>query len=88
MKTFLKEHKKSTEKAVSDVPGTAELVASYSIIEKTAVAEAALPSCSIVCIDGSEMKTVLSGYLQVLYDQDPKSVGEKLPSDDFYLSFE
>ena len=77
-----------TEKAVSDVPGTAELVASYGIIEKAAVAEAALPSCSIVCIDGSEMKTALSGYLQVLYDQDPKSVGGNLPSDDFYLSFE
>ena len=88
VKTFLKEHKKSTEKAVSDVTGTAELVASFGIIEKAAVAEAAIPSCSIVCIDGSEMKTALSGYLQVLYDQDPKSVGGNLPSDDFYLSFE
>lgn len=30
------------------------------------------------------MKTDLSGYLQVLYDQDPSSVGGALPGDDFY----
>jgi NitT/TauT family transport system substrate-binding protein len=30
------------------------------------------------------MKTALSGYLEVLYDQDPTSVGGALPADDFY----
>ena len=49
-----------------------------------AVAEKALPYCNIVCITGAEMKEKLSGYLQVLYDQNPESVGGKLPGDDFY----
>ena len=56
------------------------------IIEKAPVAAKALPYCNIVCIAGDEMKTALSGYLQVLYDANPKSVGGALPADDFYYT--
>ncbi len=83
---FLKEHAVSAEKAVSDIDTTAGLVAQYGIIEKTPVAAKALPYCNIVCIAGDEMKTALSGYLQVLYDANPKSVGGALPADDFYYT--
>ncbi|WP_242845461.1 ABC transporter substrate-binding protein [Butyrivibrio sp. WCE2006] len=81
---FLEDHVKSAEKAVSDVDTTAELVAEYGIIEKAEIAKKALPECNIVCISDEAAKTALSGYLQVLFDQDPKSVGGKLPEDDFY----
>ena len=30
------------------------------------------------------MKAQLSGFLSVLFDADPTSVGGKLPADDFY----
>ena len=30
------------------------------------------------------MKEALSGYLKVLFEQNPNSVGGKLPGDDFY----
>ena len=30
------------------------------------------------------MKTDLAGYLQVLFDANPKSVGGTMPDDDFY----
>ena len=33
---------------------------------------------------GSDMKAKVSGYLQVLYDQNPQAVGGALPADDFY----
>ena len=49
-----------------------------------AAVEKALPYCNIVCITGSEMKDKLSGYLQVLADAEPSSVGGTLPGDDFY----
>ena len=39
-----------------------------------------------VCITGGEMKEKLSGYLQVLFDAEPTSVGGKLPGDDFYYN--
>ena len=82
--TFISEHEKSTEKASSDIEGTAALVAEYGIIEKPEIAKKALPECNIVCITGDDAKAALEGYLQVLFDQDPKSVGGNLPGDDFY----
>ena len=44
------------------------------------------PACNIVYIDGEEMKEKLSGYLAVLLEQNPQSVGGQLPADDFYYS--
>ena len=61
----------------------AQLVEQYEIVE-AAVAEKAIPYCNIVCISGEEMKTSVQGYLQVLFDQMPQSVGGALPGDDFY----
>lgn len=81
---FLQEHETSADEANTDVEGTASLVAEYGIIEKAPVAQKALPYCNIVCITGDEMKTALSGYLEVLYAADPASVGGALPGDDFY----
>lgn len=81
---FLREHKESAAYANEHVEEAAELVASCGIIEKAAVAAKAMPKCNITYIDGEEMKTALSGYLEVLYAQDPSSVGSALPGDDFY----
>jgi len=81
--TFLEEHAASVE-ASKDLDTTSELVAKYGIVEKAPVAKKALPFCSLVCITGDEMKTALSGYLEVLFNADPTSVGGKLPEEDFY----
>lgn len=81
---FIADHQASTEKATTDVDATAELVAKYGIIAKAPVAKKALPNCNIVAIAGDEMKTDLTGYLQVLFDANPKSVGGTMPDDDFY----
>ena len=86
VEAFIEDHKASTEKAVSDVESTAELVAKYGIIAKAPVAVKALPECNIVAVTGEEMKKDLSGYLKVLFDQNPKSVGGKLPEDNFYYA--
>lgn len=81
---FLNEHFVSTQYTETNPEESAELIASAGIIEKAAVAQKALPYCNIVCITGEEMQTALSGYLEVLYDQEPASVGGTLPGDDFY----
>lgn len=83
---FMQEHEASADKANTDVEGTAALVAEYGIIEKAPVAQKALPYCNIVCITGDDMKTALSGYLDVLYAADPTSVGGTLPAEDFYYT--
>lgn len=63
---------------------TSELVAAAGIIDKADVAVKAIPECNITYIDGEEMETALSGYLAVLWEQDPASVGGGLPGEDFY----
>ena len=82
---FLNDYKASTEYTNANVAKTAELVAKYGIVEKAAIAEKAIPACNITYIDGPEMKTKISGYLSVLYDADPQSVGGALPKDGFYF---
>lgn len=84
IETFLAEQKESAEFANSNVSETAALVAAAGIIEKAPVAEKAIPYCSITYIDGEEMKSMLFGYLQVLYDMDPATVGQTLPTEDFF----
>lgn len=81
---FMKEHKASAAYANENVEAAAELVASYGIIEKAPVAVKAMPFCNITYIDGADMKAALSGYLEVLFEQDAASVGGSLPGDDFY----
>ena len=81
---FLQEYAASIEKARSDVEGTAVLCEQYGLIPKAALAQKAIPSCGLTFVTGAEMKTGLSGYLQVMFDANPKSVGGALPGDDFY----
>ncbi len=81
---FLQEYAASIEKAQSDVEGTAALCEQYGLIPKAALAKAAIPSCGLTFVTGAEMKSALSGYLQVMLDADPKSVGGAMPGDDFY----
>lgn len=87
---FLTSYAESVEWVNANTAEAAELIGGYDIVD-AAVAERALPYCNIVCITGSEMKDMLSGYLQVLFDAAPASVGQDaetgeggLPGDDFY----
>ena len=84
VKTFLKEYAASVDWVNANVEDAAALTEKFDII-KAPIAKKALPYCNIVCISGDEMKAPVSGYLQVLYDEEPKAVGGKLPGDDFYI---
>ena len=80
---FLKEYEASTQWVNANVADAAQLVEKYDIV-KAAVAEKAIPACNITYIAGQQMKDATTGYLQVLFDQNPKSVGGQLPDDGFY----
>ena len=82
---FLDEYKASIEYANTNTSETALLIEQYDIV-KAAVAEKALPYCNIAFYEGTEMKALIEGYFEVLYEQNPASVGGKLPADDFYYS--
>ena len=82
---FLEHYRASVEYVNANVDEAAQLVGQYEIVAAE-VAQKALPECNIVFIEGVEMKDSLSGYLSVLFEQNPKSVGGALPDDAFYYS--
>ncbi len=85
VETFLEEYAASTAFAAEEPAACAQLIEHYGILEKAAIAERALPYCNIVCITGADMVKAASGYLQVLFDQNPKAVGGAMPGDDFFF---
>ena len=80
---FLKEYHTSVDYVNENVTDAAQLIEKYDIVP-AAVAEKALPACNIVCIDGEKMEEKLSGYLEVLKEQNPQAVGGEVPNHDFY----
>ncbi len=81
---FLAGYQQSVYAANHDLAKTAQLCEKYGIVAKADLALKALPACNICFETGSEMKTDVGGYLQVLFDFDPESIGGALPADDFY----
>lgn len=82
--TFLKEHEASIQFTAAEPDAAAELIAEAGIVAKAPLAKKALPYCNIEYAAGEEMKAALSGYLTVLFEQNPASVGGALPDDAFY----
>ena len=83
---FLADYAQSVNAANTDLDGTAALCEEQGVVAKAAIAKKALPNCNIVCLTGEELKADVSGYLQVLYDASPASVGGKLPDANFYYT--
>lgn len=81
---FLEEYKASVAYTEDDPEGAAELIEQFGIVAKAAIAQKALPGCHLAALSGGEMKDALEGFLQVLYDQNPSSIGENMPGADFY----
>ncbi len=81
---FLQDYQASVEWVNANTADAAQLVADYGIVPKAEVAQKALPACNIAFVAGQDMKAKVSGYLNVLFEADPSSVGGELPGDDFY----
>ena len=84
---FLEEYKASTEFVNANIAEASILIEGFDIFN-AAVAEKALPYCNIVFYAGEDMKAAMQGYLKVLFDQNPQSVGGALPDDGFYYRYE
>ncbi len=83
---FMEEHKESAKEANENVEQTAALAVEAGIIAKEPIAKKAIPYCNITYLDGTDMKQALSGYLEILYNSNPQSVGGTLPDEDFYYT--
>lgn len=81
--TFLEEYKASCEFVNSNVEEAANMVEEAGIF-KAAIAKQAIPYCNVTGTTGEDMKSMVSGYLNILFEQNPAAIGGALPGDDFY----
>ncbi len=85
---FMEEYAASVAYVNENVAEAAEWIAQLGIVAKAPIAQKALPGCNLVCISGADMQTRLSGYLQTLFDANPKAVGGQMPDAGFYWAAE
>ncbi len=81
---FLDEYGASINFTKQNPSQAAELCAKYAIVPSAAVAEKAIPDCNLIFISGQDIRPAIEGYLKVLYDFNPKSIGGNMPGDNFY----
>lgn len=83
VEAFLAKQEESVHYVNANVEEVASWMEEYDIV-KANVAIEAIPYCNLSYIAGKEMKEQLSGYLKVLYELNPESIGGSLPEDAFY----
>ena len=86
IKEFLAQYEASVNFVNEKPAEAAQMVADAGIIASAPVVEKAIPLCNIVYKSAQDAKAGISGFLQVLYDFNPASVGGKMPDDGFYYS--
>ncbi len=84
---YLKMAEKSTDYVLTHLDEAAAWTEKYETFLNPEIAKEAIPQSSIHTITGEEMKNILSGFLKIMYDFNPKAIGGKMPEDDFYYLF-
>lgn len=82
---FLEEYETSTQFVNANVEEAAQMIEEFDIFQ-AAIAQKAIPYCNITFIADDEMKTAMEGYLNVLFEQDTRSVGGEIPGAGFYYT--
>lgn len=80
---FLEDYKNSIISVNSNPEEAAPIIEKLGVI-KAPIAIKAIPNLKIRYMDELEMQDNLTGYLTVLEELNPQSIGGKLPGEDFY----
>jgi NitT/TauT family transport system substrate-binding protein len=81
---FLSKYKNSVDFVNKNKEEAGKLIEKNGIIPKAKVAEMAIPKCNIVFISAKDGKESLDKFYNVLNENDPKSIGGKMPDEKFY----
>ena len=84
---FLAAYRDSVESVNVNPEAAAKDIVAAGILPNEKIAEAAIPLCNIVYVDGQDMVRQLSPLFQILFDANPNSVGGALPDEAFYWIF-
>lgn len=83
---FLKQYEASVKFVNVNPKEASVMVADAGIVSSAEIAEKAIPYCNIVFKEAQSAKAEINGFLKVLFDFDPASVGGKMPDDGFYYT--
>jgi len=81
---FLKEYEESINYVKANPQEAGAFCEKFEIIPAAAVATKAIPDAGLIFVKGADIRPAIEGYYKVLFEADPKSIGGKLPQDDFY----
>lgn len=81
---FLSKYKNSVDFVNKNKEEASKLIEKNGIIPKAKIAEMAIPKCNIVFISAKDGKESLDKFYSVLKENDPKSIGGKMPDEKFY----
>ena len=84
VKKFLDEYKDSVLFTKANPKEASNYIKEFGIFDNAAIAEKAIPNCNIAYLEGDTMKSYMSDFLNAMYSVAPASIGNKIPSDDFY----
>jgi NitT/TauT family transport system substrate-binding protein len=82
---FLEECRKSIEWTLAYPEKAGEMVEEHTLGLKKDIASKAIPNCSFAYIPAKEAKPAVEELLKVFRDYAPESVGNKLPTENFYF---
>ncbi len=81
---FLADYTTSAEMTRTDTDQVAAMAAELTLLPSAEVAVQAIPRCGIANITGADVRARTEPLLAIWFAANPKSVGGKLPGEDFY----
>jgi NitT/TauT family transport system substrate-binding protein len=81
---FLTKYKNSVDFVNNNKAEAAKLIEKNGILPNAKLAEMAIPKCNIVFISAKDGQESLNKFYNILKENDPKSIGGKLPDENFY----
>jgi NitT/TauT family transport system substrate-binding protein len=81
---FLKEYEDSIKWTNENVIEASKLIEKFQILPSAKMAELAIPKCNLVYMNSKDSKDMLDKFYELLMNFNPKSVGGKIPDENFY----
>ncbi len=86
IRAFLDAYSDSVDFVNADPVAAAAEVEACGVMPKAAIAQAAIPNCHIVFIEGDDMRAQIEPFYALLLKLNPRSIGGVMPGDDFYYN--
>lgn len=81
---FFKSYEKSINWVNGNVKEAGDLAQELKILPNNKMAELSIPKCNIVYVNSKASKVILDKFYEILLNFNPKSVGGKIPDEEFY----